>query len=63
MRSKKELLERGLYWLERMRSDGFPIADDVTVVVDSEQKKCFAYCHKNVGQKSMKSTSHLLWRK
>lgn len=49
MRSKKELLERGLYWLERMRADGFPIATDVMVEADRDQKKCFAYCHKKRG--------------
>ena len=49
MRSSKELIECGVYWLERMRADGFPIAADVSVVVDSEQKKCFAYCHKKRG--------------
>ena len=49
MRSKKELLERGLYWLERMRADGFPTATNVVVEVDHNQKKCFAYCHKKRG--------------
>lgn len=49
MRSKKELLERGNYWLERMRADGFPISTNVTVEADHDQKKCFAYCHKKRG--------------
>lgn len=46
MRSRKELIERGIYWLERMRADEFPIAFDVVIEVDHTQKCCFAYCHK-----------------
>lgn len=49
MRSSKELLERGIYWLERMRADGFPIACNVTVEVEKTQKSCFAHVRKRRG--------------
>ena len=49
MRSVEELIERGNYWITRMREDGFPIAPDLKVQYEPVQKSCFAYIRRKGG--------------
>lgn len=46
MRSKKDLLKKGEYWLAQMRDKKFPVAEKIEFVVDNKQKTCFGTCQR-----------------